>query len=854
MLLLQKLTTESKPNPIGIEEEQPRFCWQLVSDQTNVFQKTYHIIVSAADVIVWDSGVVVSQQSIFVKYCGERLKPFTSYRWQVMVTDDAGETATAEARFETGRREVPWSARWICAHGRLDDDEKTPTYLFWRSFTLKSKPLRAWISASALGCYTLSLGGMPIGEDYFTPGYTDYFRHVQYQVYDVTDMLLDGENSLSCELAGGWYTGRLGLSTKGNRYGKKRALILELRMEYDDGTIETIGSDQAFSYTTDGPRRFAGFFDGEVYDANCEDASEWKFSRCELYRARTPRIVPELGERTIRHDRLVPLSKIAREDGITFDFGKNFAGFVHLEMDAPKGACVTVSHAEILDQTGALYTENLRTARAQLIYISRGGIQTYEPRFTYMGFRYIRVEGLLAEQILSISAYELYADIPMIGEFSCDNENINQLQQNILTTQKANFIDIPTDCPQRDERVGWTGDLAIYSGTAAFNMNLARFHRKWLRDLRSEQKRAGGNVPFVIPTGNLLWMRIVPSPIWGDACTIVPWDAYQSTGDIRFLEESYHSMKRWMAFMCRMTALLKLPFSKQRYIYNGFSFGDWVAPETTMKEQVRRGRWIATAYLANSAQILAKTANILGNQKDAKRYERLSQAIAKSFCDTFLDREGHIKNGFQSAYATALYYHMLPEFAAKLAADDLEEDVKSHGYRLTTGFSSTMHLPYALIDQGKHDTAFRLLLQEACPSWLYPVKHGATSIWERWDALREDGSVNVDPVGKTNMVSFSHYAYGAIGQFLYERIGGIVADEAGYRRVTIAPQIGGGIHSAHVTMESPYGRLSLDWKIENHVFSLQIEIPPNTNVNVCMPDGGNRELGSGNYELVCALI
>ena len=853
MLFLQKLTTESKPDPIGIDEEQPRFCWQLVSDRTNVFQKAYHIIVSAADAIVWDSGVVWSQQSIFVKYNGEKLKPFTSYRWQIVVTDDAGETATAEACFETGRKDVPWSARWICAHGKLDYDEKTPTYLFRRSFTLPKRPLCARICVSALGCYALSLGGAPVGEDYFTPGYTDYLRHVQYQVYDVTSMLSVGENALLCELSGGWYTGRLGLSTKGNRYGKKRALILELRLEYDDGTIEIIGSDQTFSYTTDGPRRFAGFFDGEVYDANCEHASEWRFSRCELYRARTPRIVPELGERTIRHDRISPISKIVREDGITFDFGKNFAGFIHLEMDAPKGTRVIVSHAEILDQTGALYTENLRTARAQLIYISRGGVQTYEPRFTYMGFRYIRVEGLREEQILSISAYELYADIPMTGEFSCDNENINQLQQNILTTQKANFIDIPTDCPQRDERVGWTGDLAIYSGTAAFNMNLARFHRKWLRDLRSEQDRAGGNIPFVIPTGNLLWMRIVPSPIWGDACTIVPWDAYQSTGDIRFLQESYLSMKRWMAFMCRMTALLKLPFSKQRYIYNGFSFGDWVAPETAMKEQVRRGRWIATAYLANSAHILAETAHILGNEKDVKRYERLYQAIAKSFCDTFLDRDGHIKNGFQSAYATALYFHILPESAVKLAADDLEKDVVSHGYRLTTGFSSTMHLPYALLDHGKHDTAFRLLLQEACPSWLYPVKHGATSIWERWDALREDGSVNVDPVGKTNMVSFSHYAYGAIGQFLYERIGGLIASEPGYRKFTIAPAVGGGLHEARVAYHSPYGTIESEWSFVDRLFQLSIVVPPNTRATVRIPDGRVVEVGSGVHEFQCTL-
>jgi alpha-L-rhamnosidase len=853
MLQLQHLTTEIKTNPIGVDERSPHFGWQLTSERNNVLQKTYRVSVKTAGEIVWDSGETKTEQSVFIPYSGEQLKPFTLYRWSVEVSDHSGESARAEATFETGHMDEPWLAQWICAQTKFDDDAKEPTYFFRKAFTLKGKPARARIYVSALGCYSLLIGGKQIGEDYFTPGYTDYLRHVQYQVYDVTNALSAGENTLLCELAGGWYTGRLGLSTKGNRYGKKRAIILELRMEYEDGSVETVCSDGSFLYTTDGPRRFAGFFDGEVYDATCEGEEKWEFIPCALYRGRTPCIVPDIGERTVRHEQIKPISTQLREDGIYFDFGKNFAGFVRLEIDAPEKTRITVSHAEILDTTGALYTENLRSAKAQLVYISKGGVQQYEPRFTYMGFRYIRIEGLSEKQIISVTAYELYADVSITGEFSCDNDLINQLQKNILTTQKANFIDIPTDCPQRDERVGWTGDLAIYSGAAAFNMGIGRFHRKWMRDLRSEQQRAGGNIPFVIPTGNVRWMRITPSPIWGDACTIVPWDAYQSTGDICFLEENYESMKRWMAFMQRITALGKLPFSKRRYVYEGFSFGDWVAPDTTMKEQIRRGKWIATAYLANSAQILAKTARILNKEKDSIRYEALRAAIVRSFCAAFLDAQGQIKNGFQSAYATALYYDILPREARKLAAEDLEQDVIANGYRLTTGFPSTLHLPFALLDHGKTDTAFQLLLQEGCPSWLYPVKRGATSIWERWDALREDGTVNVDPVGKTNMVSFSHYAYGAIGQFLYERIGGLTANEPGYRRFTIAPTVGGGIHQARVACHSPYGMIESKWCIEDRLFQLSVLVPPNTRATVHTPDGREVEVGSGKHDFSCAL-
>jgi len=845
---LTDLTTESQFDPIGLDEPNPRFCWKICSERSNVMQDSYRIVVKTDGGAVWDSGTVPDGRSIFVPYAGSPLAPFTRYEWRVTATDCTGETASASASFETGRMDTPWRAKWIAADGPLDDDAVTPTYLFFKRVPVRKAPVRARIFVTALGCYALSVGGVRVGEDYFTPGYTDYLRHVPYQTYDVTGLIRQGENELRCELAGGWYTGRLGLSIKGNRYGKKRALLLELRLDYADGTTETICSDQSFRYTADGPRRFAGFFDGETYDATREDESLWTFRPARLLRGRKPAITAELGCRTIRHARIEPLETRPVEDGIIFDFGRNFAGFVRISVDAPKDAEISVLHAEILGNDGDLYTENLRTAKARLCYVSKGGLQTYEPLFTYMGFRYAKLQGVTQEQVKAVCAFELYANTPLTGTFSCDNERINQLQRNIVTTQKANFIDIPTDCPQRDERIGWTGDLAMYSATANFNMAAGRFLRKWLCDLRSEQERALGNVPYIVPLGGVKWMRIMPSPIWGDACAIVPWDAFMASGDIRFLEESYGSIKKWLRYMSVITALLHPPFSKKRFLYRGFSWGDWVAPGTTMKEQIKRAEWLSAEYMAHSAKLLADIADILGREAEAEEHRALEARIKKSFCDTYLDEGGHIRGGFQSAYAAALRYDILPKAAAAVAADDLEQDVIARDYHLSTGFPGTLHLPFALLDSGRNDTAFRLLLQDTCPSWLYPIRCGATSIWERWDALREDGSVNEDPVGKSNMVSFSHYAYGAVGQFLYERIGGITANQAGYRKFTVRPHIGGGIWRAQVALETPFGRISSVWSLQDDgTFSLEIQAPPNTQATVCMPSGEEHEIGSGRY-------
>ncbi len=854
MLKVTHLKTEDLTNPIGVDEPFPRFSWRLESDKKGVKQASYHIVVKASDDVVWDSGEVKNDQSLYIVYSGKELRPFTTYTWTVRVTDNLGKSACSEAAsFETGRMGMPWAASWITTPGKIDDDNMTPPYLYRKVFTVQKPVVRARLYTSALGVYSINLGGRLVSDRFFAPGYTDYVRHVQYQAYDVTELISSGDNIMMCEVAGGWYTGRLGMVLKGNRYGNKRALILELHMDYADGTKGIVCTDENFEYTCDGPRRFAGFFDGEVYDANREDSRSWKYEKALLYKGKTPQIVPDIGLPVSRHSEIVPVATHTVGESVIYNFGRNIAGIIRLCIDVPQGKTVTVLHAEILGKDGDLYTGNLRTAKAQLIYISKDGVQEYEPRFTYMGFQYVKVEGVDASQIKSICAHELYSDLTVTGSFSCSHARLNKLQENILTSQKANFVDIPTDCPQRDERVGWTGDIALFSPTAAFNMNVGRFMRKWLRDLRSEQQRfISGNIPFVVPSGNVFWMRLVTSPIWSDASVIVPWDTYMSTGDLRLLTESYESMKRWLSTMKRISTFGKLPLMKNYYVYYFFSWGDWVAPGIPIKEQWRRGKWISTAYFANSAKMVAKIAHLLGNARDAEKYERLSEKIRLSFCRTFLDEGGHIKNGFQSIYADAIRFGILPEKAHLAAVEDLEKDVVKHNNHLMTGFPGTPHLLFALADCGREDTAFRLLMQESCPSWLYPVKCGATSIWERWDALQEDGSVNEEQVGSSNMVSFNHYAYGAVGEFLYSRVAGLEPVESGYKHFKVAPMAGGGLTCAKACYQSPYGMILVEWAMgEDQTFSLFVTVPPNTSATVCLPDKQQFNVGSGEHRYTC---
>jgi alpha-L-rhamnosidase len=476
-----------------------------------------------------------------------------------------------------------------------------------------------------------------------------------------------------------------------------------------------------------------------------------------------------------------------------------------------------------------------------------------------MGFQYVKVEGIAPENI-SVSAKVLYSDIDIIGDFECSNADINQLHHNIVWSGKSNFVDIPTDCPQRDERVGWTGDIAVFASTACFLFDTRRFFNKWLLDLMAEQGKGGG-LPFIIPTGGK-GKHVFAYPGWGDASYMVTWADYLAFGDKDLLARQYESMKKYINAAKRWSNMLSV--GHKRYIWSKmFTFGDWLSPDGDSKTWVMRGKWLGTAYLANGCQIVADTAKILHKDEEANYYLELRERIVNAYRKVFTNGKGKLKKEFQSAYVCPLYFHMFEGEERKNMAKYLNDDVVKRGNKLATGFMGTPFLLFALSDNGYIDTAYKLLCQEECPSWLYAVKAGATTIWERWDALRPDGTVNLAPVDprkkekKTkvgneekemdSMVSFNHFSYGSVGDWLYRRVAGIEAIEAGYKTFRIKPVVGGGLTYAKGSIDTGYGKIISSWKIQDNVFTIDVTVPVNTTCILIMPGGEEKQLGSGSY-------
>ena len=749
-----------------------------------------------------------------------------------------------------------WKGKWITGPGNIDKDEQLAPYVFRKTIECSKTVVTAELFASALGCYQILINGKKISERYFAPGYTQYDKRVLFNRYDVKDFFDDKEVTIDAEVAGGWYAGRLGLTLKGNRFGTKRAFLMELHIYFEDDSELVVSTDESWLVTCDGPRRFASFFDGEIYDARMKlENARWTSAK--PYRGKLPESTEEDdGVPVLRHELLRPKKIWRGSDGETLvDFGRNIAGIVQLgPFRGKKGHKVTVRHGEII-QNGALYVENLRTAKARLDYICTDGMQEYRPEFTYMGFQYVSITGMDVAQD-NIGAWELYSDMPVAGSFECSDENLNQLQRNIVTSLKANFVDIPTDCPQRDERSGWTGDIAVFAPTAAFNMDISQFMKKWLRDLSLSQ-HANGVVPMFVPDNGFSLhkndgifgiLNRFQDAVWGDAAILVPWAVYRSTGNVDILKDQYDSMKKWLAYEERMAALFSQ--GEEKFIWSaGFHFGDWLAPGESMVENMKKAKWTSTAYFANSANILSQIATILHEDDDAERYRVLYRNIRRAFQKTLLDKDGHIVKGFQSAYVLALEFGLLDEHQSQIALNDLVADIRSKGNHLSTGFVGTDRLLFALSDHGAADVAYDVLMQKSYPSWLYPVLCGATSMWERWDSLKPDGQVNTEG----DMVSFNHYAYGAVGNWMYTRIGGLEMIEAGYRRFRIAPLVGADLTYAKVKHQSPFGEIVSVWHRQDDSFTLDLTVPKGTTAEVILPDGTKYEYGEGEYSLFCRI-
>ena len=892
------LKCEYLTNPIGIDITTPRLGWKLVASNDQVFnqkQQAYQILVATSaeklteeKADLWNSGKVNSDATTQLVYKGKPLASEQKCYWKVKVwNNQTDSTPWSEAAFWSMGllQKTDWKAKWIgdqpdlvqkaykenlekydpASKAELKNVRPVPpaSPMLRKKFTVKSKVKSAILYASALGYYEIDLNGSKVGNHVLAPEWTDFNKRVQYQSYDVTQSLKVGDNVLSSLLGDGWYMGMLG-PTKWHKdyprrgvYGNDRRLIAQLVINYADGTSQIVATDDTWKINTKGFIISADNFLGEMIDAqnipqgwkniDYNDAA-WENAFVD---ASVDKNLEAQKNEPVRVYKLLPPVKISPfGDKYIVDFGQSLTGWTRLKVKGEKGTKIKIRHGEMLDDDGSLYTKNLAAAIQNDDYILSGGEDEFEPTFTYHGFRYIEISGLTsAPDPQEIVACALSSDPEITGSFECSNPKLNQLTKNILWTQRDNMTSIPTDCPQRDERMGWMGDAQVFCQNSMFNMDMAAFYTKWVKDIRDAQS-IRGTFPDIAPHANKPDIRFSNAPAWGDAGVIVPWRMYQNYGDKELLRNHYVAMKRYLENIRRQNP----GFLWLKDIGN--NYGDWLNANTIIAEGYSKTRGevpkdvFATAFYANSAKLFAQMATVLGNEKDAKEYQLLFENIRKKFNEAYVDKDGGIKGNTQSAYALALNFELLPEDKRIMAFNHLVKCIEEYDNRISTGFMTTIMMMKELVKYGRTDLAYMFLESERFPSWLYSINQGATTIWERWD-----GYVKGRGFQDAGMNSFCHYSIGAVGEWMYRNILGINPDDThpGYKHFTIHPRPGGTLTWAKGSYNSIQGIIGSDWKMENGVFSLVVEIPVNTSATVILPTG-SKELITLNSKPVSASL
>lgn len=851
---VSRLYVENKVNPVGISEMYPRLTWVLTSARRGAVQTAFDVRVSenaeslqkGLD-LIFSTGKIPSDQSVYVQFTGNTLKPGHKYYWQVRVWDQSDKVSKwSEVNYWVQGIMGPenWQAKWVQS-GIAETEERIPP-VFRREFAL-AKPVQLAVAfVTAHGIYEAEINGKKVGNQYLAPGWTSYNKRLQYQTYDVTNLLRDGKNAIGVTLGNGWYRGRIGFGWKKNNYGTDLSLLFQMQVIYTDGTAETIVSDGSWRSST-GPILSSEIYDGETYDARLEKKgwSEPGFVDVDWAPIKTANfpvvnLVATENESVRKHESFTPIKLITTPKGEkVLDFGQNLVGWVQLKVTGKAGDKISIQHAEVLDKEGNFYTDNLRSAKQTNTFILGGGREeVFEPHFTFQGFRYIKVEGYPGElNPENFKAIALYSDMRPTGTFTCSDDMVNKLQHNIQWGQRGNFVDVPTDCPQRDERLGWTGDAQAFASTAAFNFNVHSFYSKWLKDVSADQA-ASGSVPYVVP--NVLGDDC--SPGWGDVATIAPWVMYQSYGDKRVLESQYASMKAWVDFIWAQSAN-NLWRPKQ-------SFGDWLFfrpdDDNAGRSAATDKDLIAQCFYAHSTQLLINTAKVLEMEEDAARYDSLLVKIKDSFVNEFVTPGGRMVSGTQTAYVLALWFDMLPESLRADAVLRLVANIKDYDYHLTTGFLGTPYLCHVLSRFGQTELAYRLLLEKSYPSWLYPVTMGATTIWERWDGIKPNGSFQTP-----SMNSFNHYAYGAIGDWMYKEAAGIQPDPEvpGYKSFFIKPSPTKQLQHVKAELETYYGKISSVWEWQGQQLVLTVSVPVNANAKIFVQATSEQAVSEGGRKL-----
>ncbi len=842
-LSLKDLTVEHKINPVGIGNKQPRFSWKITATGNNIFQTGYFLKVATDNKfsnIVWQSGKIISEESVLQPYLGPDLQSSQRYFWQVKIWDNSGKESkwSETAYWEMGLlSQSEWKAKWIELAN--DTARYSPSPYFRKEFPVTRKIAAARIYVTSHGFYELQLNGKKVGDQVLTPGWTSYSKRLQYQVYDVTNLLINGNNAVGAVLGDGWYRGTLAWGDNWAVYGKRSGLLFQLKITYTDGSSSLIVSDESWKVSLNGPVRMNDIYNGETFDATKiltgwdkpgYDDKNWLAVNTGDYN--NINLIASEGSpvRKIQEIKPVRIFRTPKGD-LVADMGQNMVGWIRLRVSGDKGTVVTLRHAEVLDKYGEFYTTNLRAAKCQLTYTLAGtGEEIYEPMFTFMGFRFVEVTGFPGElKPDDLTGVVVHSDMPVTGKFECSNPLVNQLQHNIQWGQKGNFVDVPTDCPQRDERLGWTGDAQAFCRTAAFNMDVSSFFTKWLKDVAADQK-PGGEVPDVIPDilNRQDAVTVQPSAGWGDVSVIAPWTMYTVYGDKNFLENQYKSMKSWVEYIRKKAG--------DSYIWkDGSKYGDWLFYHPPVNNHTEHDGYtdhdfIATAFYAYSTSILAEAATALGKTDDAQMYSDLFNKIKEVFINEYVTDAGRVGTNSQTSYVLALKFKLLPELLRSKAAGFLAKDIRERGNHLSTGFLGTPYLCFILSDNGYTDLAYDLLLQEEYPSWLYPVTMGATTIWERWDGEKTDSTFQ-DP----GMNSFNHYAYGAIGDWMYRVSAGVETMGPGYKHIIIQPHPSQKLTYSKASFESSYGTIASGWERKDGKIIVKVKIPANTTATILLP-------------------
>ncbi len=849
-------TVEHHRRALGIGESRPRVSWRTTAPagwtqaayELRVDDHTYEPVSSPDSVLVpWPAAELRSRQhaSVCVRVAG---------------ADGSVSPWSPVADVETGLlRPEDWAARPVGAPWPedADSDDRVPP-LVRRDFTVRDGLARARLYATAHGLYEVEIDGQRVGDDTMSPGWTSYQHRLRYYTYDVTPLLRLGDNTIGAWLGDGWYRGRMGW--KGgfrNLFGSDLSLIAQLELTYADGSVDVVATDASWRAAT-GPIVRTGNYDGELYDARLErpgwsspgfDDTGWE--PVAVGERDPATLVAPQGPPVRCTEEVAPVAVLRTPSGATvLDLGQNLVGRMRIRVSGAAGDRVVMRTAEVM-QEGEIYTRPLRSARSTDEYVLAGGrVEEWEPRFTFHGFRYVEVSGWPGDVEAAVAAGDIVArvyhsDLQRTGWFSCSDPLVNRLHENVVWSMRGNFLDIPTDCPQRDERVGWTGDIQVFAPTAAFLYDVSGMLSSWLRDVAVDQL-PDGTVPWYVPVipAHEKWTPIRPGAAWGDVATLTPWDLYTSSGDAEILAGQYDSAKAWVELVEKLAG-------PDRLWDNGFQLGDWLDPAAPPQDpaDARTDRYlVATAYFARSAQRLADTATVLGRTDDADRFAALAAEIRAAFTGAYLLPDGRMTSDAQTAYALAVAFDLVPADARNQAGTRLAELVEESEHRIATGFVGTPIVSDALTSTGHVDAAYDLLLEQEAPSWLYAVRQGATTIWERWDSLRPDGTVNPG-----TMTSFNHYALGAVAGWLHRVVAGLAPAAPGYREILLRPRPGGGLTSASAAHETPYGRAAIAWTLVGGELTVDVTVPTGATATVDLPGVAPQVVASGEHRFSTTL-